>query len=131
MKKVSFFRSIHLKLVVVIVLLILISIQIIGVYFVKTLQTTLLDSFKVSIQEKVNILSIYLEEQLVKERVVENGDSTLEDDIRRILSDNNSSDIKEIRVVNSNGIIVGTSDPGKSKFSWPENGRLFGKTSFI
>lgn len=111
MKKVSFFRSIHLKLVLVIVLLILISIQIIGVYFVKTLQTTLLDSFKVSIQEKVNILSIYLEEQLVKERVVENGDSTLEDDIRRILSDNNSSDIKEIRVVNSNGIIVGTSDP--------------------
>ncbi|WP_312094257.1 cell wall metabolism sensor histidine kinase WalK [Niallia sp.] len=111
MKKVSFFRSIHLKLVLVIVLLILISIQIIGVYFVKTLQTTLLDSFKISIQEKVNILSIYLEEQLVKERVVENGDSTLEDDIKRILSDNNSSDIKEIRVVNSSGIIVGTSDP--------------------
>lgn len=111
MKKVSFFRSIHLKLVLVIVLLILISIQIIGVYFVKTLQTTLLDSFKISIQEKVNILSIYLEEQLVKERFVENGDSTLEEDIKRILSDNNSSDIKEIRVVNSNGIIVGTSDP--------------------
>jgi len=93
MKKVSFFRSIHLKLVLVIVLLILISIQIIGVYFVKTLQTTLLDSFKISIQEKVNILSIYLEEQLVKERVVEKGDATLEDDIKRILSDNNSSDI--------------------------------------
>ncbi|UTI43302.1 cell wall metabolism sensor histidine kinase WalK [Niallia sp. RD1] len=111
MKKVSFFRSIHLKLVLVIVLLILISIQIIGVYFVKTLQTTLLDSFKISIQEKVNILSIYLEEQLVKERVVEKGDATLEDDIKRILSDNNSSDIKEIRVVDSNGIIVGTSDP--------------------
>ncbi|HEO8420291.1 cell wall metabolism sensor histidine kinase WalK [Niallia sp. FSL W8-0635] len=111
MKKVSFFRSIHLKLVLVIVLLILISIQIIGVYFVKTLQTTLLDSFKISIQEKVNILSIYLEEQLVKERFVENGDLTLEEDIKRILSDNNSSDIKEIRVVNSNGIIVGTSDP--------------------
>ncbi|MCB5239311.1 cell wall metabolism sensor histidine kinase WalK [Niallia circulans] len=111
MKKVSFFRSIHLKLVLVIVLLILISIQIIGVYFVKTLQTTLLDSFKISIQEKVNILSIYLEEQLIKERVVEKGDATLEDDIKRILSDNNSSDIKEIRVVDSNGIIVGTSDP--------------------
>ncbi|HWJ79022.1 MAG TPA: cell wall metabolism sensor histidine kinase WalK [Niallia sp.] len=111
MKKVGFFRSIHMKLVVVIVLLILISIQIIGVYFAQTLQNTLLDSFKTSIQDKVNILSIYLEEQLVKERSVENGDATLEEDIKRILSDNNSSDIKEIRVVDSNGIIVGTSEP--------------------
>lgn len=111
MKKVSFFRSIHVKLVLIIVLLILISIQIIGVYFVQTLQNTLVDNFKASIQDKVNILSIYLEEQLVKERSTENGDPTLEEDVRRLLSDNNSSDIQEIRVIDKNSLIIGTSDP--------------------
>ncbi|PKG24294.1 cell wall metabolism sensor histidine kinase WalK [Niallia nealsonii] len=112
MKKVSFFRSIHLKLVLIIVLLILISIQIIGVYFVQTLQRTLKDNFETSIQDKVNILSIYLEEQLTKERSIENGDSTLEEDVKRLLSeDNNSNIIQEIRVIDSNSIIIGTSDP--------------------
>lgn len=111
MKKVSFFRSIHVKLVLIIVLLILISIQIIGVYFVQTLQNTLVDNFKASIQDKVNILSIYLEEQLVKERSTENGDPTLEEDVKRLLSDNNSSDIQEIRVIDKNSLIIGTSDP--------------------
>ncbi|MFT8321603.1 MAG: cell wall metabolism sensor histidine kinase WalK [Bacillus sp. (in: firmicutes)] len=112
MKKVSFFRSIHLKLVMIIVLLILISIQIIGVYFVQTLQRTLNNNFEASIQDRVNILSIYLEEQFTKERSVENGDPTLEDDVKRLLSDdNNSNDIQEIRVLDRNSIIIGTSDP--------------------
>ncbi|WP_445506525.1 cell wall metabolism sensor histidine kinase WalK [Niallia sp. 03190] len=111
MKKVSFFRSIHLKLVMIIVLLILISIQIIGVYFVGSLENTLEDNFETSIKDKMNILSISLEEQFLKERSIENGDPTLEDDVKRLLSDdNNSTDIQEIRVVNRNSIIIGTSD---------------------
>ncbi len=114
MKKVSFFRSIHVKLMIIIVLLILISIQIIGVYFVQKLQSTLIENFKTSIQEKVNIVSIYMEEQLVKERTVENTDTTLEEDVKRLLSEhNNATDIQEIRVINNNSIIIGTSDPEK------------------
>ena len=50
-------------------LLILIAMQIIGVYFVRQLETTLKDNFKTSIQDKVNILSYYLKEQLTKERL--------------------------------------------------------------
>ncbi|WP_445489288.1 cell wall metabolism sensor histidine kinase WalK [Niallia sp. 03133] len=112
MKKVSFFRSIHLKLVIIIVLLILISIQIIGVYFVGSLENTLKENFETSIKDKMNILSISLEEQFSKERSVENGDPTLEDDVKRLLSDDNdSSDIQEIRVLDRNSIIIGTSDP--------------------
>ena len=45
-------------------LLILIAMQIIGVYFVRQLETTLKENFKTSIQDKVNIASYYLEEQL-------------------------------------------------------------------
>ncbi len=50
MRKVGFFRSIHLKIVIIYVLLILIAMQMIGVYFVRQLETTLKENFKTSIQ---------------------------------------------------------------------------------
>ena len=54
-------------------LLLLIAMQVIGVYFVRQLETTLKDNFKTSIQDKVNILAYYLEEQLTMERLPEDG----------------------------------------------------------
>ncbi|WP_141430704.1 cell wall metabolism sensor histidine kinase WalK [Bacillus sp. 03113] len=110
MKKVSFFRSIHLKLTIIIVLLIFVSIQIIGAYFVRKLEQTLLNNFQISIQEKVNILSIYLEEQFTKERL--QGDSSIEEDIKKLLRDYDAADIQEIQVIDRvNFNILGTSDP--------------------
>ena len=54
-------------------LLILIAMQVIGVYFVRQLETTLKDNFKTSIQDKVNILSYYLEEQLTNGKTASRG----------------------------------------------------------
>ena len=42
--------------------------QMIGVYFVRQLETTLKENFKTSIQEKENLLSYYIKEQLTKDR---------------------------------------------------------------
>ena len=67
-------------------LLILIAMQVIGVYFVRQLETTLKDNFKTSIQDKVNILSYYLEEQLTMERLPQEDESTLEDDIQNLIT---------------------------------------------
>ena len=50
--------------------------QVIGVYFVRQLETTLKDNFKTSIQDKVDILSYYLKEQLTMERMPQEGEST-------------------------------------------------------
>ena len=80
-------------------LLILIAMQVIGVYFVRQLETTLKDNFKTSIQDKVNILSYYLKEQLTMERLPEEGGSTLEEDIQNLLRDYRSADILEVRVI--------------------------------
>ena len=75
MRKVGFFRSIHLKTVLIYMLLILIAMQVIGVYFVRQLETTLKDNFKTSIQDKVNILAYYLEEQLTMDRLPQEDES--------------------------------------------------------
>ncbi|MCS0789030.1 cell wall metabolism sensor histidine kinase WalK [Cytobacillus firmus] len=111
MEKVGFFRSIHLKFVIIYVLLILVAMQIIGVYFVRQLETTLKDNFKDAIQERVNLLTYYVEEQMTKVRLPDEEATSREEDIRRLLSDYNSADISEVRVVDESLTILGTSDP--------------------
>jgi two-component system, OmpR family, sensor histidine kinase VicK len=109
MRKVGFFRSIHLKFVLIYVMLILIAMQVIGVYFVKQLEETLLTNFKTSIKERVNLLAYNIEEEMAKERTEE--DSKLEEDIKKILMDFSAVDITEIRVIEAGTLkILATSE---------------------
>ncbi|CAG9609057.1 cell wall metabolism sensor histidine kinase WalK [Pseudoneobacillus rhizosphaerae] len=109
MKKVGFFRSIHLKFVLIYVLLILIAMQIIGVYFVRQLEETLLTNTIQSFKERVNLLAYDIEEEMVKER--DKDDVTMEEAIRNILRDYDAVDITEIRVIDARTLkIIGTSE---------------------
>lgn len=83
--------------------------QIIGVYFVRELENKLTDNFKDSITSKINFLTYNLEQEFLKER--SEDAPTLEEDIQKILAENNSSDdVAEIRVIDKNLKIIGTSD---------------------
>ena len=115
MRKVSFFRSIHLKFVLIYVLLILIAMQIIGVYFVRQLETQLVENFTNSLQERMHLLAYNIEQEIKKPR----DDTTpkLEEDIGRILQDITSEDISEVRVIDNKSRVLGTSNPyNKSKY---------------
>lgn len=109
MKKVGFFRSIHVKFVIIYVLLILVAMQVIGVYFVKQLEETLRTNFQTSIKERVNLLAYNIREQMEMERTA--NDPTLEEDIRKILRDFKAVDISEVQVIEGRSLkILGTSD---------------------
>ncbi|MBO0958429.1 cell wall metabolism sensor histidine kinase WalK [Neobacillus sp. MM2021_6] len=108
MKKVGFFRSIHVKFVIIYVLLILVAMQIIGVYFVKQLEETLRTNFQSSLKERINLLAYNIVEEMEKERTPE--DPTVEEDIKKILRDFNAGDISEVRVIENRSLkILGTS----------------------
>jgi two-component system, OmpR family, sensor histidine kinase VicK len=108
MKKVGFFRSIHLKFVLIYVLLILVAMQIIGVYFVRKLETTLMTNYQESVKSRVDLLVYDIQEELIKERGKE--DPTKEEAIKQILKDYKSSDISEIMVIDGGSFkILGTS----------------------
>ncbi|AKP48979.1 MULTISPECIES: cell wall metabolism sensor histidine kinase WalK [Bacillus] len=109
MKKVGFFRSIRVKFVVIYVLLILFATQVIGVYFVRELETKLVTNFKNSLKERVNLLEYNLREEMLKDR--NENSATLEKDIRKILGDFAASDVSEVRVIDNHNRIIGTSDP--------------------
>ena len=76
MQKVGFFRSIHVKFVLIYVLLILIAMQIIGLYFASELEETLKTNFTTSIVDRMNLVEFSVREEMIKERSAD--DPTLE-----------------------------------------------------
>ena len=110
MKNFKFFQSMHSKTVLIFMLLVILVMQTIGVYFVRQLEATLTDNFKTSIEEKENLLSYYIKEQLTKDR--NDDDISLEAELSSLLQeDYRTEDISEVRVIDGKSRkILGTSD---------------------
>ena len=111
MQKVGYFKSIHVKIVLIYVLLIIIAMQIIGLYFVRELEETLRKNFQDSITDRVSLLEYSTREEIIKVRNEE--DLTLEQSLRSILaglSSYDTYDIKEVRVIDARYQILATSD---------------------
>ena len=99
MQKVGYFKSIHVKIVLIYILLIIIAMQIIGLYFVRELEQTLKGNFQTSISDRVGLLEFSAREEIIKVRNEE--DLTIEQSLRSILSGLDSYDIKEMRVIDA------------------------------
>ena len=110
MKNFKFFQSMHSKTVLIFMLLVILVMQTIGVYFVRQLEATLTENFKTSIEEKQNLLSYYIKEQLTKDR--KDDDISLEAELSSLLQeDYRTEDISEVRVIDGKSHkILGTSD---------------------
>jgi two-component system, OmpR family, sensor histidine kinase VicK len=129
MKKVGRFRSIHFKFAVIYVLLILIAMQIIGVYFVRKLETELVQSFKNSLNERVTLLAYNVEQAMNKER--DSKSPMLEEDIRSLLNDFVSDDISEVRVIDHKGKVLATSNPYMQNIVGKRTTEIYVKRSLV
>jgi two-component system sensor histidine kinase VicK len=109
MQKVGFFKSIHVKIVLIYILLILLAMQIIGLYFARQLEHTLKASFTNSIEERVDLVEFSVRTEMRKKERGE-ADPTLEQSLRTILYSIRSEDINEIRVIDNNFRILATSE---------------------
>lgn len=107
MQKVGFFRSIHVKFVLIYIMLIIVAMQIIGLYFARELETTLKANFTNSVVDRMNLVEFSVREELIKDRSPD--DPTIEQSLRAVLSGFNSEDINEIRVIDSKYRIRATS----------------------
>ena len=77
------FRSIQFKITLIYVLLIIIAMQIIGVYFVKQVENSLLKSYELSLNQRIDNLSYYIEQEYKGD----NDSTVIKDDVKRILND--------------------------------------------
>ncbi|OZM56591.1 cell wall metabolism sensor histidine kinase WalK [Lottiidibacillus patelloidae] len=111
MQKVSFFRSIHFKFILIYVLLITVAMQVIGVYFVDKLEEQFVTNFSKSLRERISLLAYNVDQVLDQPR--NDTTQTLEDDIYQLLRKNDlfSDDLIEAQVINSNKFVIGTTNP--------------------
>ncbi|WP_186671915.1 cell wall metabolism sensor histidine kinase WalK [Sporosarcina sp. BP05] len=108
MQKVGFFRSIHVKFVLIYVMLILIAMEIIGLYFARELEQTLKTNFTTSIADRMSLVEFSVSEEMIKKRAADDP-MTLEKSLQDVLSGFKSEDINEVRVINAGNIILATS----------------------
>jgi two-component system, OmpR family, sensor histidine kinase VicK len=111
MKKVRFFHSIQFKFVMVYVLLILIAMQIIGIYFVKELEASLKSNFEDSLSKRISLLVYNIEQEMSRELKDYADGKTPEGEITTIIRDFVTADeILEVRVIDKNKNVMATSD---------------------
>lgn len=103
-QKIRFFKSIQFKIALIFALLILITLEIVGAYFVRQLEQQNLDTFKQQVQ-----LPIYVTNSITKD-LAKTDTAAGDRDIKKILEDVSNSSITEIRVIDSKGTIRGSSD---------------------
>ncbi|SET15726.1 two-component system, OmpR family, sensor histidine kinase VicK [Salinibacillus kushneri] len=106
--KVSFFQSVGLKIILVYIFLLLITIELIGVYFDTELERNMERNFQNSIENRIQLLTYSLEEAFTRERTEE--DPTLQAEVQSILSEFDSQDITELQVIDSQMRIIGTTN---------------------
>ncbi len=108
MQKVSFFKSIHVKLVLIYVLLIIIALQIIGLYFSRQLEDNLKTAFEESIFQRIELVQYSIREELLKER--DDSSPSQEVGLSIILREFSINDTIDIRVLDSRSRILATSE---------------------
>ncbi|KXG08611.1 Sensor histidine kinase YycG [Anoxybacillus sp. P3H1B] len=129
MKKVGPFRSIHFKFVLIYVLLILVAMQIIGVYFVRELETQLVQSFKTSLNERITLLAYNVDQAMNKDRDAKSP--TLEEEIRSLLHDFVSQDISEVSVIDDKSKVLATSNPYMQNIVGKRTTEIFVKRALV
>ncbi|MGG1669427.1 cell wall metabolism sensor histidine kinase WalK [Paenibacillus sp. NRS-1783] len=119
MRWLSFFRTIHAKLIIIYVLLILVSMQLIGVYFVSSMKNSLTSNFTQDLQARAEMLSVLAEQDL-------NGsDGKMEEDSVESLRArvNNLFDFSgaEIQVLDASGKVLITSQGSHADYVGRKN----------
>lgn len=107
-KRIRFYRSVNFKIAFSFILILLISIEIIGAYFIRGLEKSTIDSFTKDMNQRVSLLSTTLGATMSEDA----GNEA--DQLQRILENNGTADnITEMWVVDDKGIVIATNDVGQ------------------
>ncbi|MFS8578925.1 MAG: cell wall metabolism sensor histidine kinase WalK [Novibacillus thermophilus] len=104
------FHTVQWKFVIIYISLILIAMQIIGVYFTRTVEQSFVDNFSESLNYQADSLAINLEPYLSSETGREQED---EDEIAEFIQDFVTLNNAGVQIIDQNGVIVGGSESEK------------------
>lgn len=107
MKGWKFYKSIQWKLVIIYILLILFSMQIIGIYFIQSVERYFLDNFDDTLKAQASLLSVNLEQYLADNEKDEEQKRTEIDALVDNLFELNGVDVS---IIDSSGIVLSTTE---------------------
>lgn len=102
--KLKFYQSIKFKIALVFALMLMLTLECVGAVFVRQLEHQNLNTFKQTIE-----LPSYVDNSL-SEQLVNTNHKKVNQKIRKILAEVNNNNISEIRVIDSQGVVRGTSN---------------------
>ncbi|MGH2117509.1 cell wall metabolism sensor histidine kinase WalK [Aerococcus sp. L_32] len=105
---IPFFKSIHFKIPVIFILTLLISLQIVGAYFIRSLETEMLTSFDDQITSQTTFIVDNIQSVMEDEDLNEDEKET---QVNSILRRFNNDSVLEIQLFDSNGFLLATSNP--------------------
>jgi two-component system sensor histidine kinase VicK len=117
------FQTIQSKIVIIYVLLILMAMQLIGVYFVRTMERSFIDNFTDSLNKQAYLLAGFAELSLVASQEAgptAEGKKSYADLNEIVTSLFNISDA-EIQIIDANGIVLTTSAQNKASLIGQKN----------
>lgn len=103
-KRTNFFKSINFEIALVFAMLLVVTLEVVGVIFVRQLETQNLNQFKTQVQ-----LQPYVENEISTQLERANTKSA-NSQISDIIGNINNQNITEIRVIDAKGVIRGTSN---------------------
>ncbi|MCM3001096.1 cell wall metabolism sensor histidine kinase WalK [Paenibacillus cellulositrophicus] len=119
MKWPSFFRTIQAKLIIIYVLLILIAMQLIGVYFVSAMKNSLTSNFTKDLQERAELLSVLAADKLGG--TGDTGENNPVESLGAIVNNLFNLNGAEIQVLDASGKVLITSYPSHADYVGKKN----------
>lgn len=104
-KKIRLIHSIHFKIPMLFILLLLVSLQLIGAYFIRELETKMISNF----DSQMSLNAGFLEKTLQPILMADDTEK-LEESVQTILSDFTGAYILETQVMDEQGYILGIND---------------------
>ncbi|BBH23416.1 PAS domain-containing sensor histidine kinase [Paenibacillus baekrokdamisoli] len=126
MNGIRFFRTIQVKLIIIYVLLILIAMQLIGVYFISTMKTSLTSTFTNNMNEQANLISAIAAQTLSNkpDKTGASSEQSTEEYLSMLVSNLFSINEAEIQVLDSSGKVMATSQQSHQSYIGKKNTAL-------
>lgn len=109
MKETRFFQTIQVRLIIIYILLILIAMQVIGVYFMRTLEASFVSSSTESMNKQIALLASFVEPYLT---AIQDGSgdesSRMYHELDTVVKNLNTISNAEIQIIDASGKILTT-----------------------
>jgi len=109
MKLLQPFRTIQAKLIVMVLLLILIALQLIGVYFISTMKSSLINTFTDNLNRQARLLTALAASEITQEDKTGNAEETANVRLSQLVGNLFGSSGTETQVLDSSGRVLATS----------------------